>query len=415
MNEKNYMGMDGFIWWMGVVESRQDPLKLGRCQVRFFGYHSDSLTDIPSADLPWATPAHSLNNHTFSTPKETDVVFGFFADGNSRQMPIMIGIIPGIETNPPSTGTGYHDLRANNVIAAAPKVPAARTYVSDGSGVKIKELDTTNPSVVSSLRYPRATDLGNNSITGLTRGVLLPTDVMQSRLNESYPKITSANKVTFQEPKPIYSPVYPYNQALATESGHSLEFEDTQGKERITISHRTGTFTEYYPTGSKIEEIVKNNYKVVFADDFIHVMGHVVVAVDSDVFIKANGDIWIEGGNDMNVAVSGTMNLSVGEALNIKAKSLNIDIAQDATLITGGDQYFSPAGDFNLDSATGSIYLTTEVGQIEVSATDSFDVTAADIGLNSGTPAGLATPGKTVNLSSPAPRAKKNDNPIGNN
>ena len=27
-------GRNGFVWWVGTVESRQDPLKLGRCQVR---------------------------------------------------------------------------------------------------------------------------------------------------------------------------------------------------------------------------------------------------------------------------------------------------------------------------------------------------------------------------------------------
>ena len=109
--EKNFVGLDGFVWWMGVVESRQDPLELGRCQIRFYGIHSDSLTDIPSADLPWAIPVHSLNSHMFTTPKETDVVFGFFADGMSRQMPIMIGIIPGYQTNPKNNGVGYGDTR----------------------------------------------------------------------------------------------------------------------------------------------------------------------------------------------------------------------------------------------------------------------------------------------------------------
>ena len=33
---------DGFNWWIGVVENRQDPEKLGRCKVRIFGYHTDS-------------------------------------------------------------------------------------------------------------------------------------------------------------------------------------------------------------------------------------------------------------------------------------------------------------------------------------------------------------------------------------
>ena len=31
---QNFMGMDGFIWFTGVVEDRNDPSKLGRVRVR---------------------------------------------------------------------------------------------------------------------------------------------------------------------------------------------------------------------------------------------------------------------------------------------------------------------------------------------------------------------------------------------
>ena len=37
----NIFNKDGFIWFIGVVESRtDDPLKAGRCRVRIYGYHS---------------------------------------------------------------------------------------------------------------------------------------------------------------------------------------------------------------------------------------------------------------------------------------------------------------------------------------------------------------------------------------
>ena len=39
---------DGFNWWIGVVENRQDPEKLGRCKVRVFGYHTDSKELLPT-------------------------------------------------------------------------------------------------------------------------------------------------------------------------------------------------------------------------------------------------------------------------------------------------------------------------------------------------------------------------------
>jgi len=69
MIEKNYAGLDGFIWWMGVVENRSDPLGIGRCQVRIYGWHTGSLVEIPREDLPWAQAVHSLNARSFAALK----------------------------------------------------------------------------------------------------------------------------------------------------------------------------------------------------------------------------------------------------------------------------------------------------------------------------------------------------------
>ena len=44
-NTNSFAGLNGFIWWMGVLENRIDPLKLGRCQVRIFGWHNLQLLD----------------------------------------------------------------------------------------------------------------------------------------------------------------------------------------------------------------------------------------------------------------------------------------------------------------------------------------------------------------------------------
>ena len=53
---QNFLGQDGFIWFVGVVEDRADPQHLGRVRVRCLGYHTDNKIDLPTADLPWAMP-----------------------------------------------------------------------------------------------------------------------------------------------------------------------------------------------------------------------------------------------------------------------------------------------------------------------------------------------------------------------
>jgi hypothetical protein len=103
---QNFLGKDGFIWWVGVVENRMDPLGLGRCQVRIFGWHTDgsekTKLEMPIEDLPWATPLLPLNNsRTFSSPELGDWVVGFFFDGMAGQFPVMMGVLPGY-TAPPT-------------------------------------------------------------------------------------------------------------------------------------------------------------------------------------------------------------------------------------------------------------------------------------------------------------------------
>jgi len=108
---KNRLGHDNFVWWIGVVEDRVDPLNLGRCKVRIFGSHTDNLQEIPTSDLPWAIPLNSVNNSmSFSTPMEGDYVFGFFMDGLASQAPAMLGVFPSIPQQDVDAvaGKGFH-------------------------------------------------------------------------------------------------------------------------------------------------------------------------------------------------------------------------------------------------------------------------------------------------------------------
>ena len=107
MYESNFLGKSGITWWMGKIVNTADPLGVGRCQVRIFGFHGDpndptTQLNIPDSDLPWAMAIYPVNStKTFSAPKPNgnDWVVGFFLDGESAQMPIMWGIIPGFTSS----------------------------------------------------------------------------------------------------------------------------------------------------------------------------------------------------------------------------------------------------------------------------------------------------------------------------
>lgn len=94
------LGKDNFIWWVGVIEDDQDPLGICRCKVRIIGWHYDGSPEsrqrIPTSDLPWALSVLPINSsRTHGTPQINDWVLGFFFDGESGQMPVVLGVIPG--------------------------------------------------------------------------------------------------------------------------------------------------------------------------------------------------------------------------------------------------------------------------------------------------------------------------------
>ena len=57
--DTNFIGKDGFFWWVGEVEDNEDPMELGRVKVRCLGYYTNfgggTLADLPTNSLPWAT------------------------------------------------------------------------------------------------------------------------------------------------------------------------------------------------------------------------------------------------------------------------------------------------------------------------------------------------------------------------
>lgn len=108
-----------FYWWFGVVEDRNDPLRLGRCRVRIIGYHTEDNEILPTEDLPWAMPVMPANSAGTSgvgwSPTgavEGSWVVGFFADGENGQHPMFFGTVGSIPGGlragdcPPDSGPG---------------------------------------------------------------------------------------------------------------------------------------------------------------------------------------------------------------------------------------------------------------------------------------------------------------------
>lgn len=108
-DDGNFMGKDGFVWFVGIVEDRKDPEEVGRVRVRCFGWHTDNKELIPTNALPWAHIVQPPNLPASYTCKEGDMVFGFFLDADSAQFPVVVGVIPGKPASKPDKSKGFSD------------------------------------------------------------------------------------------------------------------------------------------------------------------------------------------------------------------------------------------------------------------------------------------------------------------
>ena len=124
--------MNNMIWFQGVVEDRNDPLQLGRVRIRCVGYHSEDKQQLPTEDLPWATPIQPITSAAMSGigttpvgPVEGSWVVGFFRDGMHAEHPVFFGTIGGLETGVlPPAGVGFQDPNGNYPLTEGPNVQA---------------------------------------------------------------------------------------------------------------------------------------------------------------------------------------------------------------------------------------------------------------------------------------------------
>ncbi len=133
------------MFYTGVVENRQDPLRLGRCQVRIVGLHTHDKIQLPTSELPWAVPVQPVTSaamngigYTPIGPVEGSTVIIMFAD-QDQQQPVMLGTIGGIPKEP----VAISDDDSGSEIATSTRTKdiELRTIAGPVSGNKLTFVD----------------------------------------------------------------------------------------------------------------------------------------------------------------------------------------------------------------------------------------------------------------------------------
>jgi GH24 family phage-related lysozyme (muramidase) len=166
-----------------------------------------------------------------------------------------------------------------------------------------------------------------------------------------------------------YNSQYPYNHVFMTESGHVMEFDDTEKSERVHIYHKSGTYEEIDANGTKVTRIIGNKYEILERNGHLYIKGTADVTIDGDHNVKINNALNIDVVGNVNINVNGNMNVDVAGSYNLKADSINLETHN---------------GPFNI-LAVGSINQQTTTGAISHKAAATFNVDAVRVDMNSGT------------------------------
>lgn len=262
---RDFIGRNGFTWFVGVVEDRNDPVKMGRVRVRAFGWHTDDIAEVPTNALPWALVSNGIDSasvsgygHSPTGMFEGTWVFGFFLDGERAQEPVVFGTIPSFPAAAPDSSKGFNDP-----YEEYPK------YINEPDVNRRAVANSENPH-----------DIEQAKLDGISTGIA------RAHGGPAWDELTVTART-----------VYPYNHVYESESGHMVEFDDTEGSERIHEYHTSGTFYEIDENGNRVTRVVGDDYQVTIKDKNVYVKGNCNITVDGNAstYVKGNWDIQVDG------------------------------------------------------------------------------------------------------------------------
>jgi len=314
--DKNFLGRNGFQWFIGVVEDRLDPQYTGRVRVRCLGYHRKDKIELPTSDLPWAQVVLPITSSGISGLGQTPLglvegswVFGYFRD-NACQEPVVIGSLPGKPGELAQSG-GFYDP-----AGIYPK------YKDEPDVNRLAVNNEDNPHLALTLR--KATRM-----TGIATADFNPITAADGSL------VRGSDGDTWNQPEIPYNARYPYNHVYESESGHIREYDDTPGNQRIYESHRTGTSYEIDASGNRTDIIKGSSYTLLTGDNKVSIGGNSDISIDGrhKIYINkgavannhydiqvgagANVNIQVDNGDVNLVTVTGKINMNSGSDMNV--------------------------------------------------------------------------------------------------
>ena len=175
-----------FLWWIGQIvddSTWRDNINPGkyedrtsipgwgrRYKVRIIGLHDQGETTIPSDQLPWAQVMYPVTAGGGQTAamdstklRQGNMVFGFFLDGQERQVPVIMGVLG---NNSQTVLAQKNSTVADTVTDTQPGILAKSGY-SEGSSPKSGTAREVPPDDDLSLEEPAEGTVSNENADGI--------------------------------------------------------------------------------------------------------------------------------------------------------------------------------------------------------------------------------------------------------
>jgi hypothetical protein len=287
---------DKFTWFFGIVEDRKDPLKLGRVRVRAYNLHTDDKKLLPTDMLPWATPLQSVTSAGMAeigqSPTglmEGSVVWGFFADGEEAQVPMISGVLAG---KPKVDDEETHDV-------------AQRARGTDN--LKNEYIEDVEPKMAYKGKYPYVKTFTSEANDG--KGHLIEVDdtPSQERLlawhtKGTYFEINQDGRLVVKAVDNSYfltvkdSVIYVGGNCTVTVIGDAGI--GVTGNASIEV---VGSLSANIGGDMTVENVAGNTSIVTIGSTSIHSDGDINIESDSNINISADGNVKIKGSRiDLN-------------------------------------------------------------------------------------------------------------------
>jgi hypothetical protein len=166
------------------------------------------------------------------------------------------------------------------------------------------------------------------------------------------------------EPETKFNAQYPFNHVRETESGHIQELDDTPGYERIHEYHRSGTFYEIHPDGTKVTKVVGEDFEIVHQNKSVRVRGDCKVYIDGDSEVYVRGSMNAQVDEDLNFNVGRNITFHAGKNIRMYSnESTEITAQQEITATSVSNMKLQTQA--NLDIAADGNYKTSIKGNTD--------------------------------------------------